>query len=97
MNNSPPGGFGEWKQRFWIKRFVVAFIIASNALGLVQYLKGSTILLAIQYGLIWGGVSAGLFTLIGYVRYRRNPACMLPHSGKTSVARKKKAGKEGIS
>jgi hypothetical protein len=25
-----------------------------------------------------GLISAALFTLAGYIRYRRNPACMLP-------------------
>lgn len=68
------------KRVFWIKRFVLAFVVATVVLGVVQYLKGSAVLSATQYGLFWGGISAALFTLIGYVRYRRNPACMLPRS-----------------
>ncbi len=65
---------------FWIKRFVLAFVFAGILLCVVQFLKGGTVPSAFQYGLFWGGISAALFTLIGYVRYKRNPACMLPRS-----------------
>jgi phosphatidylglycerophosphate synthase len=65
---------------FWLKRFTFALFVASAALFCVQYLKGSPALEAVQFGLVWGVISAALFTLIGYIRYRRNPACMLPRS-----------------
>ena len=63
---------------YWARRFTVAFGMASCVLCLIQHLKGSTWLDASMFGLLWGGVFAALFTAIGYVRFRRNPACMLP-------------------
>lgn len=65
---------------FWVKRFLLAFVVASISLGAVQYLKGSTLPSATQFGLLWGAISAALFTLVGYIRYKRNPACMLRRS-----------------
>lgn len=63
---------------FWIKRSIVALVVAVALLFVVQLLKGATADRAIVYALIWGGISAGLFTLVGYFRFKRNPACMLP-------------------
>lgn len=63
---------------FWVKRFVVSFVIACVVLGALQYVKGAGQGEAVRFGLVWGVISAGLFTGIGYVRFRRNPACMLP-------------------
>ncbi|HEY6544190.1 MAG TPA: hypothetical protein VIZ64_04795 [Dokdonella sp.] len=63
---------------FWIKRFAIAFAIAFVVLAAVQALKGKPLDVALTFALAWGLVSAGVFTLAGYLRYRRNPACMLP-------------------
>ncbi len=63
---------------FWVKRFLLALIVASALLFLVQLIKGQTLTDGIQFALLWGAGSAALFTLIGYIRYRRNPACMVP-------------------
>ncbi len=63
---------------FWLKRLVLAFLVAGVVLFLVQVAKGYRPLLAVQFALIWGGVTAAVFTLVGYIRYKRNPACMLP-------------------
>lgn len=63
---------------FWLKRFVIAFVGAGVLLFAVELVKGSATEQALRFGLLWGLVFAALFTLIGYVRYRRNPACMLP-------------------
>lgn len=62
---------------FWIKRFVLAFFGAAVLLLLVELAKGYQLASALQFGALWGGVFASIFTLIGYVRYKRNPACML--------------------
>ena len=63
---------------FWIKRLVIAFAVAAALLFIVQFLKGIIFEQAIAYALGWGAVSAGVFTLVGYLRFKRNPACMLP-------------------
>lgn len=66
--------------RFWLKRFMAALLIASAVLFVVQIAKGHTLGEAARFTAFWGVLSAGLFTLIGYTRYRRNPACMLPRN-----------------
>ena len=63
---------------FWVRRFLLSFVIAGVVLGALQYVRGATQSEAIAFGFVWGVISSGLFTLIGYVRFRRNPACMLP-------------------
>ena len=63
---------------FWLKRLVFAFLVAGALLFLVQLAKGYQPLPAMQFALFWGGATAALFTLVGYIRYKRNPACMLP-------------------
>ncbi|MBO9873479.1 MULTISPECIES: hypothetical protein [Xanthomonas] len=65
---------------FWIKRLLVSLVAASSVLSAVQYLKGSPLSEAAQFGATWGAVFSVLFAGIGYVRYRRNPSCMLPRS-----------------
>lgn len=65
-----------------MKRFVLALVIAGAVLFVVQWLKGRATSDAAEFAAFWGGVSAGIFTGIGYVRYRRNPACRAPRSGR---------------
>jgi uncharacterized membrane protein len=62
---------------FWIKRFVLSFVVAFAVLLVVQWLKRGSIHEAITYGLLWGAITAAVYTLVGYIRYKRNPACMV--------------------
>lgn len=66
--------------RHWLKRFLLALIVAGTVLFAAQCLKGHTAADAAWFAALWGVVSAASFTLVGYVRYRRSPACMLPRS-----------------
>jgi len=61
--------------RYWLKRFVRTLVPAGAALFIVQWLKGRAASDAAVFA-----VFAGIFTGIGRVRYRRNPACMSPRS-----------------
>ena len=45
-----------------------------------ELIKGHGRTEAAQFAALWGALSAALFTLIGYIRYKRNPACWLPRS-----------------
>jgi len=67
--------------KFWLKRFVIALLTASALLFVVELCKGHGRAEATQFAALWGTISAALFTLIGYNRYRRNPACWLPRPG----------------
>lgn len=64
-------------RKFWLKRLILAFVVASVLLLSAQLFKGAPLNSAVMYGLLWGGVTAVIFTLVGYIRYKRNPACML--------------------
>ena len=65
---------------FWTKRFLIALLFAGVLLFVVELAKGHAVVEAARFAAFWGVVSAALFTLIGYDRYRRNPTCMLPRS-----------------
>ena len=67
---------------FWIRRFLVALVAAFGLLFFVQLTKGHDQAEAVQFATIWSLISATLFTVIGYIRYKRNPTCMLPRSEK---------------
>jgi hypothetical protein len=63
---------------FWVNRFLIALLVACAILFLVGLIKGRALENAAQSAALWGVLSAGIFTLAGYIRYKRNPACMLP-------------------
>lgn len=67
----------------WIKRFVLAFAIAAAVLFAVHLGKGYPAVAAAWFAALWGAIAAAVFTLVGYVKYRRSPACMLPPSRKS--------------
>lgn len=62
----------------WIKRFCLAFLGAAVLLCVLELVKGHDWLQALRFAALWGTVFAALFTGIGYARFKRNPACMLP-------------------
>lgn len=66
----------------WIKRFVLAFVFAGTVLFAVHLVKGYPAIDAAWFAALWGAIAAAIFTLVGYVKYRRNPACMLPRAKK---------------
>lgn len=68
------------KPGFWIRRLLVVFLVVSAVLFPVELAKGHESGAALQFALFWGVMTAGVFTLVGYIRFRRNPACMLPGS-----------------
>ncbi len=65
---------------YWIKRFALALVAAFLVLTAVQLLKGAVLESALSFGALWGLIFASIFTGTGYLRFRRNPSCMLPTS-----------------
>ena len=61
---------------FWIKRTVVSFLVAFALLLAVQLIKGFSLTAGSWFALIWGAIAAAIFTLVGYYRFKQNPACM---------------------
>jgi Na+/melibiose symporter-like transporter len=64
--------------KFWLQRFASALLIASAALFVAELIKGHAPTQAAQFALLWGAITAVLFTLISYRRFKRNPTCWLP-------------------
>ena len=65
------------KIRNWIWLLSRNFTIAAVLLGSVQWLKRNDVNYAIEFGLLWGVISALIFTGAQYHRWRRNIACAL--------------------
>ena len=65
---------------FWIKRFIIALLGSGVLLFCVELAKGHERAAAIQFAVVWGLAFAVLFTGIGYFKFKRNPACMLPQT-----------------
>jgi len=61
---------------FWIKRCALAFVVAAVLLFTAHLLRGHSATEAVTFAALWAAVAAAIFTLVGYVRYKRNPACM---------------------
>jgi O-antigen/teichoic acid export membrane protein len=64
-------------KHFWIKRMAVSLIAGVFVLLLVQLVKGAELQDAVVFAALWGVVFAATFTGIGYLRFKRNPACMV--------------------
>lgn len=61
----------------WLLRFVLAFCVAFVVLLIAQLLKSLPLSASLLHAAVWGMVSAAIFTLLGYAKYRRSPACMI--------------------
>jgi hypothetical protein len=59
---------------FWIKRFFLVLLGACVLLFIVELVKGHSLADSVGFAMLWGDISASVFTLVGYVRYKRNPA-----------------------
>lgn len=67
---------------FWLRRWLLACVVAWIVLFAVHLLKGYGASDSAWFAALWGAIAATIFTLTGYIKYRRNPACMLPPSKK---------------
>lgn len=65
---------------FWTRRFLLALVVAGVVLFAVQLAKGHAAIEAAMFAALWAPLTATVFVTAGYIRYRRNPACMLPRS-----------------
>ena len=63
--------------RFWLRRFLINFLIASGLLLVVNLAKGKALREAAGESLVWGGIAAAIFTSTGILRARRGDPCRL--------------------
>ena len=62
---------------FWIRRFAFVFAIAAVVIGGAQLLRGRMVDRALEHGLLWGLVSAGVFVGAGLYQSSRGKHCEL--------------------
>ncbi len=74
--------------RFWLRRFLINFLIAAGLLLLVNLAKGKALGEAAVESLTWGGIAAAIFIITGIFRARRGDPCRLcgiPPEGPTQT------------
>jgi hypothetical protein len=59
---------------FYVRRFLLAFVIAAIVICLAQYLKGHTLEFSLREGLIWGVISSAVYTGVLAYKLRHLPA-----------------------
>ncbi len=59
----------------WIRRFVLAFGVAVLLITGAQVLRGHELRYALVQGLIWGAVSAAIFTYVQIRKFRNGMHC----------------------
>jgi hypothetical protein len=62
---------------FWIRRFFTVLVLAGVLIGLAQWARDHTIRYAIAQGVIWGFISATVFTIARIIQSRRNQHCAI--------------------
>jgi hypothetical protein len=59
---------------FYLLRFLVAFVVSATLISAAQFIKGHALALAIPDGLLWGAITAAVYTSV--LAYKlRNSAC----------------------
>lgn len=62
---------------FWVKRFVLVYLIALVTIGAAQWLRGHSVEVAVEHAVIWAAVSAVVFTSARLYQARRGRHCAL--------------------
>jgi hypothetical protein len=62
---------------FWIRRFFTALVLVGFIVVLAQWAKGHTLQYAATQGVIWGPVSAAVFTVARIYQSRRRQHCAI--------------------
>ena len=65
---------------FFFRRFLLAFAIATIVITVAQLLKGHPFGLAAPDGLLWGAISAAVYTLVLAYKLRRSSCHPLPQN-----------------
>lgn len=62
---------------FWIRRFVLVYLIALVAIGAAQWLRGRSIEVAIGHAMVWAAISSVVFVSARLYQARRGRHCSL--------------------
>jgi hypothetical protein len=58
---------------FFVRRYFLAFVIAAVVIGVAQYLEGHTVDYSVREALIWGPISALVYTSVLAYKLRARP------------------------
>ena len=67
--------------RFYLRRYLLAFLVASTIISVAQFLKGHAWELSVPDGLLWGAISAGVYVAVLAYKLRNACAAALPAPG----------------
>jgi hypothetical protein len=59
----------------WLIQYAIAIIVAGGLLGLIQLLKGRGLEYSIEFGVLWGFISATLFLATRIYYFRKGLYC----------------------
>lgn len=62
---------------FWIRRFLRVLVLAGVVIAIAQWVKGHPLQVAAAEGLIWGAISASVFTVARIYQSRRKQHCAI--------------------
>lgn len=62
---------------FWIRRFVLVYLVALVAIGAAQWLRGRSIEVAMEHALVWAAISSVVFVSARLYQARRGQHCAL--------------------
>jgi len=62
---------------FWIRRFFTVLVLAGVIIAVAQWARGHTLLYASTQGVIWGCVSAVVFTVARIFQSKRKQHCAI--------------------
>lgn len=59
----------------WLIQYVIAVLAAGGLLGLIQFLKGRGLEYSIEFGVLWGFISATLFLVTRIYYFKKGLYC----------------------
>jgi hypothetical protein len=59
----------------WLIQYVIAVLVASGLLGLIQFLKGRGLEYSVEFGVLWGFISATLFLTTRIYYFKKGLYC----------------------
>lgn len=63
--------------KFFIVRFLVAFIGAFVVIAGAQYVKSHSAIFALTQGVLWAPITAAVYISVLVYKFRKNPVCFV--------------------
>jgi hypothetical protein len=73
----PAGEKSQMGTTFWVRRFLLAFVVATFVITGSQLLRGRGLSYSLTQGLIWAAISASVFTVARIYQSRKGDHCAI--------------------